>query len=399
MSVKVVFDEMGDYFGGLNDGLKEELRAIEGVPNAAYLVQGGQVFVFDKLVRLVQERRSDHLLPQLARTLIAEATVTAKEAVETWGVVPEPYEMATGAELMIRHRPFNSRLPGIFTSKSELQDAFAQLLLGGIQPGNGDFSYRGQRMTLCDPLDIALLPPRPSLQFEEAGEKQGHASLATVEFQADFEPVSRALFDDAKAREVSWKNDSTRAAWFAREHAGGVWARAATLRLEELNDPSDEVPDYGQDDSAALRPLYPELPMLSDGSLYAWFDRYQVDCCYLSGWTACRDDDFLFYLLGKVAEEEHLAKDVGQWVGYSLLRGDSLHEALSFGRAANIYDRAISSLARRIADAMRFVAHDNSASDRRGRPITTLMDSIQFARGAGFTVSLVQQDFAVSIRQ
>ncbi|MDV7392365.1 hypothetical protein RZS08_13455, partial [Arthrospira platensis SPKY1] len=150
----VFLDEFGYYFGGRNDSLKEDLRKIDGVPNATYLVKDGQVFVFDKLVELVEEHRKrqpDLPLADLARSLIAEATVSAKEAVETWGVVPEPYEMAEhpSSGLMIRHRPFNARLPGAFQSKSDVQGAFASLLLGGIQSGSGDFAYRGQPMTLC----------------------------------------------------------------------------------------------------------------------------------------------------------------------------------------------------------------------------------------------------------
>lgn len=202
----VFLDEFGYYFGGRNDTLKEDLRKIDGVPNATYLVkEDGQVFVFDKLVQLVsehRERQSDVSLADLARSLIAEATVSAKEAVTTWGIVPEPYEMAesTASGLMIRHRPFNARLPGVFQSKDGALDAFASLLLGGIQSGSGDFVYRGQPMTLCDPLDTALLPPRPAIQRVEEPENLGYTALRSVTYEPGFEPVSEALFDDVKER-------------------------------------------------------------------------------------------------------------------------------------------------------------------------------------------------------
>lgn len=98
---RVLFvDEMGSYFGGQNDHLKEALRVIDGVPNAKYLVRDGLVFVFDKLVQLVKERQSDQSdtpVAELACNLVDEATVSAKEAVEAWGVVPVPYEMKTVA--------------------------------------------------------------------------------------------------------------------------------------------------------------------------------------------------------------------------------------------------------------------------------------------------------------
>lgn len=388
----VVLDEFGYYFGGQNDSLKEELRKIEGVPNATYLVKAGQVFVFDKLVKLVnehQKRQSDVPLADLAGSLIAEATVSAKEAVETWDIVPEPYEMVENpaSSLIIRHRPFNARLPGIFQSKREVQDAFASLLLGSIQSGNGDFAYRGQPMTLCDPLDTHLLPLQPAIQHVEDPEQLGYAALRSITYESGFKPVSEALFDDVKEREATWKSDSTRAARYAQAHVADIWARTGTLRLETLDDPTDEVPEYGQEDFAELRPLYPELSMLSDGSLYAWFNVYQSECCYINGWTANRDDDFLFYLIGKVAGRQHeqdTAKGVGQWTAHALLRGDSLDNALAFGRAAALYDSAISRLARRIADAMRFVAEDKKASDLRGPTVTTVMDCYRSARKYNF---------------
>lgn len=401
-TMPVFLDEFGYYFGGQNDTLKEDLRKIEGVPNATYLVKDGQVFVFDKLVQLVEEHRKlqpDLPLAGLASGLIAEATVSAKEAVEAWGVVPEPYELTEhpASGLMIRHRPFNTRLPGTFQSKDGARDAFASLLLGDIQSGNGDFTYRGQSMTLCDPLDTALLPPRPVIERVEESENLGYTALRSVAYEPGFEPVSEVLFDDAKEREAAWKNDSTRAARYAQDHAADIWARAATLQLETLDDPTDEVPEYGQEDFAELRPLYPELLMLSDGSLYAWFDVYQSECCYINGWTASRDDDFLFYLLGKVAGRQHeqdTAKEVGKLVAYALLRGDALGDALAFGRAAALYDRAISRLARRIADAMRFLAEDKKATELHGRAITTMMDMFRLGRKCNFTPVVAEQNVA-----
>jgi hypothetical protein len=354
--------------------------------------------VFNKLVQLVEEHRTlqpELPLGDLARSLIAEATVSAKEAVEAWGVVPEPYEMAENpaSGLMIRHRP----LPETFQSKHGAQDAFASLLLGCIQSGNGDFAYRGQPMTLCDPLDTALLPPRPVIQRVEELESLGYTALGHVAYEPGFEPVCEALFDDAKEREAAWKNDSTRAARYAQEHVADIWARAMTLQLETLDDPTDEVPEYGQEDFAELRPLYPELSMLSDGSLYAWFDVYQSECCYINGWTASRDDDFLFYLLGKVAGrqyEQDAAKEFGQWVAYALLRGDALDTAIAFGRAAALYDTAISRLARRIADAMWFLTEDKKATEPHGRAITTMIDMYRLGRKCNFTPVLAEQNVA-----
>jgi len=398
----VFLDEFSYYLGRHDERLKEELREIEGVPNATYLVKGRQVFVFDKLVQLVKEHRKNHpelSLAHLARNLIADATVSPEEAVVTWGVVPAPYELVKrpASGLMIWHRPFNAWLPGTFQSERDVREAFAHLLLGDLHSGAGDFAYCGQNMTLCEALDTALLPPQPSIQQVGDSESSDYTALGGVAYEPGFEPVSKELFDDAREREAMWKNDSARAARYAKDHASDIWARAATLHFEALDDPSDEVPGYGQEDFAELRPFYPELSMLSDGSLYAWFDAYQSDCCYLNSWTASRDDDFLFYLLGKMSERQHeqdMAKEVGLWSAYALLRGDSLDAALAFGRAAAIYDASIASLARRIADAMRFLVEDKRATDLHGGTVTTMMDMFRLGRSFNAKPIEVEQKLA-----
>lgn len=404
----LVVDEFSSYFGAQNDRLKEELRAVEGVPNAAYLVKDGAVFVFDKLVQLVKERQKEQphaqlqemarslTVEELALSLIAEATVSAKEAVEDWGVVPVPYQTKTFATMytaaleapatgcIILHRPFNARLPGDYQDEGDVQAAFANLLVGGVLPGSGDFTYRGQPMTLREPLDLALLPARPEIQ--EAAEPAGwvYTALGNVEFEAGFEPVSEVMFNATKETEAKWRGDIARAAKYAQDRADDVWAMAANLHLEALNDPSDEVPgEYGQNELTQLRSLYPELSMLSDGSLYSQFDVFQMECRFINGWSANRDDDFLFYLLGKVADRKNdhdTAKEVGEWVADALLHGKALDDALEFGRSADRYNQAIGKLAHRIADAMRFLAGDKNEADLRGRPITTMGDTMRLGR-------------------
>lgn len=414
----LVVDEYSSFFGGLNDRLKEELRAIEGVPNAAYLVMDGGVFVFDKLVQLVKEHQKEQPhaeLQEMARSLtveelalssIAEATVSAKEAVGAWGVIPVPYEtekvpvkdVATlekrANSLLILHRPFNARLPGDYHVEGDVKAAFATLLVGGVLPGSGDFTYRGQPMTLRDPLDLALLPVRPAIQ--EATEPAGwvYTALGNVEFEAGFEPVSEVMFNAVKETEVKWRGDIANAAKHAQERAAEVWAQAAGLRLETLNDPTDEVPENGEEEFLQLRALYPELSMLSDGALYSLFDVFQMECRFINGWSANRDDDFLFYLLGKVAgrkNDHDTAKEIGEWVADALLHGKALDDALEFGRSADRYNQAIGKLAHRIADAMRFLAEDKKATDLRGHPITTMGDTFRLGRKHNAKVVEVEQ--------
>jgi hypothetical protein len=70
-----------------NDPLVVKLHQIEGVPNATYLVRGEQVFVFDKLVELVEAlgmKIDDPELPDLARQLVDAASVSpAPNAVDS----------------------------------------------------------------------------------------------------------------------------------------------------------------------------------------------------------------------------------------------------------------------------------------------------------------------------
>jgi len=407
---RVLFvDEMGSYFGGQNDHLKESLREIDGVPNAKYLVRDGLVFVFDKLVQLVKERQSDQSdtpVAELACNLVDEATVSAKEAVEAWGVVPVPYEMKTVAgrdiapletpanSFLVRHRPFNAHLPGSYQNENDVQAAFANILVGGVQPGSGDFTYRGQQMTLCEPLDLTLLPARPVTREGLEPASWFYTELGSINYEPGFEPVSEVMFNRVKELETGWRDDIARAATHAQNRVEDMWAQTANLRIGTLNDPSDEVPEYGLEDFAELRSYYPELSMLSDGSLYSLFDVFQMECRFINGWSANRDNDFLFYLLGKVVDRENdheSAKDVGEWVADALLHGDTLDAALGFGRDATRYNQAIGKLAHRVASAMRFLAEDKKATDLRGHAITTMGDAFRIGRKFNATVMVAEQ--------
>jgi len=414
----LIVDEFSSYFGDQNDKLKEELREIKGVPSTAYLVKEEGVFVFDKLVQLVKEHQKEQphaqlqdmarslTVEELALSLLAEATVSAKEAVMVWGIVPVPYQTETLMAMdtatleahatgrIIMHRPFNARLPGVILGDAGVHAAFANLLEGGIHPGTGDFTYRGQPMTLRDPLDLTLLPARPKIPEGPATEGWIYTALGNVDFVDGFEPVSEVLFNSVKEMEAGWSADCDRALKHVQGRASEVWAQAAGLRLDTLNDPADEVQEYGEEEFPKLRTLYPELSMLSNGSLYSLFDAYQLECLYINGWTANRDDDFLFYLLGKAADasiDHERGKKIGEWVAVALLHGKALEEALEFGRSADLYNQAIGKLAQRIADAMRFLAEDKKATDMRGRPITTIGDTLRLGRKYKASPVIVQQ--------
>lgn len=320
----------------------------------------------------------------MALGLIQQSTVSAQEAVEIWGIVPEPYELTERSDgFVIRHRPFNACLPGIFQKKDDALKVLANLLLGGIQPGDGSFTYRNQPMTLCDPLEPSFLPPRPVPYRTVGDDAIGYAVLKQIVYYPGFEPVSESLFNEVRNLEVAWEHDTQEIRTYTQDRSSDIWALAAQLRLDALNQFAHELSEGVNQEIADLRSLYPELSQLSDGSLYALFDSYQSECCYIGGWEANRDDGFLFYLIGRLAGRQcaqDTAEEVGRWAAYAMLQGDTLDTALSTGRAAAAYGIAIFSLARRIADAMCFLAEGNKATELRGRPIITMMDWFRFGR-------------------
>ncbi|OEO24442.1 hypothetical protein SAMN05216576_107192 [Ectopseudomonas chengduensis] len=398
----IIVDEFSCYMGGRNDDLKVKLREIEGIPNAAYLVNGTKVFVFEKLVALVTERQvkqPGQTVDEVALELYPDAHVTALEAVNEWDIVPEPYELCDDIDggIAIRHRPFNAQLPGTYPCQAEARIALARLLLGEVILGKGDFTFCGQPMTLNEPmLALEKLPPRPEIDTNLEPASFAYKALGQVTYENGFEPISEDLFNQVKELETTWKDQSARAEKYAISHATGLWHLTDSLRLEQLIDSRDEVPEYGQEDAAELRTLYPELHVLPDASLYEWFDTYQVECCYLNGWTPYRDDNFLFYMIGRATSscvDREDATELGQWVGYALLHHNaSTDDAQSFGRAALLYDSSITGLAVRVAEAMRYLAKARELTDLRGAPIQTMMDFMKIGRKIGVNQHMAVQN-------
>jgi hypothetical protein len=396
----VMCDEFSRVLDSSDDPLKEALRAIDGVPNAAYRVDGDRVFVFDKLVRLVKKHLSAHPdapLEDLAPSLVSAASVPAKEAVTDWGIMPEPYEVTatSGNGLLILHRPFNATLPGTFPDLASTNEPMAALLLGGVISGSGDFSYKGQPMSLRAPLDPAQLPPRPMLSSALKVPVDVFTVLGDVNYEPGFEPVSAALFIEVSALEAAWACDNAAATCHAHERCAEVWARTGELRLETLNDRTDE--SFEAESVDRLRALYPELSMLTDGSLYACFDSFQTDCCLMRSWDPTRNDDFLFYLLGMVAHsqgEADAAERAGHWSACALLHGASLGEALAFGLSAGSYASEIARLTTRLAAAMRFLAQEKTTPAMQGRPIITQGDAFRTGRKYSAVPMLVKQNIS-----
>ncbi|WP_298705457.1 hypothetical protein [uncultured Variovorax sp.] len=404
-----VLDELAFNSGVPDDRLREALRDVDGVPKTSYVVRDGSVFVFDKLLQEVQKAQAGagpgHHLSELAAQLLPMSMVSPAEAVEHWGLVPPPYERLAwvSGEFTIWHRPFNARIPGTFMNEHDVQRALARLIVGDVQPGRGDFTYRGQPLILCDPLDLALLPPRPTLPPADGPTRHRTAALAHVAYLPGFDPISEPLFAEVKQLEADWGQESARCAGHVRVRIAELWSRVEEFQssLASLNQlrGAGTVPEYALEEFAELRPLYSELTMLSDGALFAMFDSFQMECRYINGWTASRDDDFLFYLLGKVAGsngefEGEKAEAVGEWIAAAVLGGSSFDSALAFGLACESYDSAVARLAKRIADAMTFLGSDKDVNALQGCEIRTLREHFQRARSYGSSPIVVEQDLS-----
>lgn len=79
-----------------NDSFKKQLRELDEVPDADYLVDNDRVFVFDALVDRVRELSSksppNKSLKEIALTALPLSWMSASEAVSKWKVVPIPYK-------------------------------------------------------------------------------------------------------------------------------------------------------------------------------------------------------------------------------------------------------------------------------------------------------------------
>lgn len=370
------------------DALKEDLRSIEGIPNASYVVDGEEVFVFDKLVELVRGRFQQTpraALAEIALTLLPAAKVSVQEAITQWNIVPYPYTLVEErGTFMIVHQPFNARISVDFVTREEAHAALASLLVGGTVSSKGFFAYRGQPLMLLAPITTESLPPRPDFASDNLPPvSYAYSHLSGVQFAEGFAPVSKELFSRVQTLDSQWQDASARADRHAYRETAQAWGRLDEFDIERLNDAEDWIPETHKSDLAALRACFPELHRLTDASLYWLFDAYQADCCYISGWTPDRDDGFLLYLLGKLATQEvdrEEARDVGAMVVFSLSRGDSSELACEFGRACRSYTKALSSLAWRIASAMRFVAKDKVSITIQGAPIFTVRDMYRVYR-------------------
>ena len=407
--VRLFYDEAGVLLDGMSkdDLLKERLRSVDGIPNAAYEVRGDRVFVFEKLLRSVQAlgmRADEPALADLALRLLDGSTVSPEEAVNRWKIVPEPYEveiLATGG-VEIRHRPFNARVPGVYATITEALPALVKLLMGAVVPGQGEFDYKAQPMSLCDPLDLSMFTMAPPVGMPAAASTgQGWRQWVfgpSTGWLDGFAPLPESRFTVLADACEKWDAFCS----FMSEHVTGssalIWSRAGELGLSMLNDPSETVDDTFGQRIEGLRRCYPELTMLSDGTLYWQHSAFEDDRWDSGSAEARRDDEFIAYLVGFLVDEsldaEHTTY-VGKWALYHWLAGNTLEEAKCFARQVEFNRLQANRLSQRLSDAMRYL-QAASYNQLRGREISTFGDMFRRYRKTNTVPLVVHQRWPAS---
>jgi hypothetical protein len=363
------------------------------------------VFVFDKLVELVGAlgtRTNDPDLPDLARKLLDAASVSPADAIALWKVMPAPYELneLASGQIAVLHKPFDAHLPEYFESKEAARPTLTRLLMGETVGEVGDFVYRDQALVLREPL--ALNPDRftmaPPIVAECAGAKGVWCRLESVKWLPGFSPVPESLFAKARETEAAWRYACAGIELVAGNRETDLWAAANKVDLARLNTTNDAIPEDWRDAGSGLRECYPELPMLSDYTLWSMYDAYQMEYWHMNSWEPSRDGAFIFYLPGCLADpatERYSAVSTGKWFAYHWMLGNSVDEARKFACSVRSNMDSLDRLVHRISDAMTFLDNDARATDLRGRKISVLSDMYRMGRSKDMKMVPVTQDLSV----
>jgi len=391
----LIMDECWSSIGFNDDSLKEELRRVEGIPNADYVVNdSSKVFVFEKLVQLVKDEPGFSNLPEAERKqrileLFDKAWVTPAAAVEEWDIVPDPYKVLEFVGMApfhfaIYHRAFNASIPKHYATREDVNEALSLLLIGEVITSTEpvDFTYRNQGFKLLESFSLDKLPPRPELGTEDLPSGNEPYSGLSFEFVDGFEPISKETHHQLTVLASTWHQAIGKAVQFAYRSAA-QWSIAAKFPLAALNRSSTANDE--NEELAALRTLYPELKALTDAELYNRFDSYQSECLANNGWDAIRDDDFLLYLLGRLASNEGLkgddAREAGAIVAYTALRfGMSPDNSFKTAVACHKYSESLWNYRWRAWQAMRFLEGKQKSTDLRGDGVKTFRDIFRIAR-------------------
>ena len=330
----------------LRDELKEKILSVEGVIKVRYKVEGERCFVFDALldrVRELQRASRETPIAELVTQALPDAWMSAQKAAVEYKIVPLPYKLINlDGKLAILHEPFNSVLPPRFDAESDRQEALAQLLLGERLPGDGEFEFTGQAMTQLEPLNLNLLTTMPELGELPIPEREVHPRLEDIRYNPEMPLLTEEQFDELKKIELAWATGKVAIKERVYAQAEELW-QLLSKAIDLLPQVEDAIPDYDEENARALRSFYPEFKQFSDSALYVLYDNYEDDIYQARSWEPDRSDGFLCYLFGCLAdpEEDDTTRDIGEFVGYGLLTGKEISEAIAFAKSCWDYDLAM----------------------------------------------------------
>lgn len=398
----MIIDEAHYFFGNIagDDDIKECIRSIDGVPNADYKVfDSDNVFVFKKLLELVKESGVTTNTPEAfdnaALSLVPKAIMSPIDAVSNFGVIPKylKVKISNGGSVL-HHKYFHATIPAIFSSKNELDEAIATLLLGGdihAQDTDIDFVYKNQGYKFEGTLSVPDDVVKPHFGFlKNAGVENNPVNITFVE---GFPLLSKELFNTSKLTIENWENDVEQVRAYTDTHIDKLWTRTAEFGFDKLNNKNDVLSD--EDDvkfAETLQKIYPELSMLSAATLKNLYDSFYGDEFYGSCEEPYRNEDFVLYLLGQLKgdNKNFTVVKTGQFIGHELLRDKGMSDALDFLDYVIKYDTVIREVKETISDIVLFLAGEEHFNAGIGSEITTFSDMARIMRKYNGTVITTQ---------
>lgn len=318
----------------------EELRSVTGVPGEKYRVEGERVYLFDKLLALVEKvelpfdgSSRKAALEQAALRLLPDAYVSGEEAVKQWNIKPKGYtiEQAEGG-FVVWNEIIHSYIPVTVAHVTEAQNLLALVLLGKIIPTDYDaeaLNFSARPLTA----EAGTESTREGLcgrAFSFFGQTFCFNKNGKNPFRLDeilllnYFPYSS---EESDSRDVhpEWKDGFpliTKPEFTHLSHLAGEWD-ACSLKMEELITPEQAAEfltsldltqpfaPVGWETEADDEPLltsirlhYPEADSMAGADLFYAYTSFMSlvnSCRTLNVEDVYRNDQFLLYLVGQLS--------------------------------------------------------------------------------------------------
>ena len=362
-----------------------ELRKMDFVPDAQYKVEGERVFVFAKLVSLLEalvlpsdpvERQNT--VRRAALDAMPEAYVSAIEAVTSWEIVPKCYEIRlVDGVYIIWQNAFNSFIPITLSSQENAHLVLADLLMGKSIPTPYDaLNKTGDVHTVMQPapsedglshsvvtsylysfagqvfqqdkgynteFDFSFRETQGFFPFNSKPVDVPASSLHSEDsYQDGFPLIKRVHYQNLIRYSAAWffnseKAETTVNAFFSNEESW--FALFFIFDISNWHTPEGwNLNDEDQQTVNVIRHNFPELAPLEDSALYDAYHDYMNDVRYMRSFDRSdvyRDEEFLFYILGLhsmngVPEELQISDkaNIGMIAAYFYTLGLTAYEAV-----------------------------------------------------------------------